>query len=467
MLFLVTTLLVSCKVKVKQDTEEMMLPVKRDFAEIRQSGVLKVVIDYNSTNYFVYRGKPMGFQYELLNKLAKDLDLELQLIVSNNLKETFDGLLSGKYDLVAKNLTVTKKRNEIVNFTQPLTLTRQVLVQRKPEGYEKMSAEELNKKLIRNQLELANKPVVVQKNTAYYTRLLHLSDEIGEPIDIKEDTIYGVERLMALVASGEIDYTVGDEHVAQVNQSYFPNLDVNTPVSFEQKLSWAVRKNSPDWENVLNKWIDENHNTTWFAVVYNKYFKAQRAQPRMDSDYHSFNGGKLSAYDLLVKKMSHKYSWDWRLIAALIFQESRFKPDAESWAGAYGLMQVMPETADRFDIADFQTPKANLLVGLKMLNWLDEQFTNEITDREVRLKFVLAAYNVGLGHVKDAQRLARKYGKNPKLWDGNVDEFLLNKSSSKYYKDPVVKWGYCRGEEPYNYVIEILNRYQHYQNLIN
>lgn len=467
-IWLLVILLFSCKTKVvnKEEIRKQSVAI-RDFDQIRQSGELRVVIDYNSTNYFVYRGKPMGFQYELLKKMAKDLDLELRLVVSNNLKETFDGLLSGNFDLVAKNLTVTKERNKIVQFTSPLTLTRQVLVQRKPKEYEQMSEKELESVLIRNQLDLAHKTVVVQKNTAYYTRLLHLSEEIGEPINIEEDTIYGVERLMGLVASGEIDYTVGDEHVALVNQSYFDNLDVKTPISFKQKLGWAIRQNSPNLKAVINSWIAENKNTIEFRNIYNKYFKARRAQPRMESEYLSLNGGKLSRYDKLVKKMSNQYSWDWRLISALIFQESRFNPKAESWAGAYGLMQVMPETADRFKVEEFEAPKENMTVGLKMLTWLDDHFRDEITNRHTRLKFVLAAYNVGLGHVKDAQRLAEKYGKNPKKWDANVAEFLLNKSSSKYYKDPVVKWGYCRGEEPYNYVNEILDRYHHYQNLIN
>ncbi len=438
-----------------------------DFTQVIKDGVLHVVVDYNSTNYFVYRGRPMGFQYELLKKLAEDLKLELELVVSNNLKETFDGLNSGRFDLVAKNLTVTKERGEMVNFTNPLLLTRQILVQRKPEGWEDMDEQELEGKLIRDQLDLANQKVVVQKNTAYYNRLMNLSDEIGDSIIIEEDTIYGVERLVALVAHGEIDYTVCDENVAMVNQGYYPNLDIATPISFNQKLAWAVRKKSVELLNYLNTWIGNFKQTKEYERIYAKYFRINRTKLRISSGYHSVSGGKLSLYDEQIRELSVRYGWDWRLIASIIYQESRFDPEAESWAGAMGLMQLMPETADIFGVIEIYKPRENITGGLKLLNWLDKQLMDSIPDRNERLKFVLASYNVGLGHVKDAQRLAKKYGKDPFLWEDNVDYFLLNKSASKYYKDPVVRWGYCRGEEPFHYVSDVLERYGHYTNLLN
>ena len=113
--------------------------------------------------------------------------------------------------------------------------TRQVLVQRKPEGYKQMSAVSIENHLIRNQLDLAGKTVVVQNNSSYYRRMINLSEEIGEDIIIQKDSIYGIEQLVAMVAKGDIDFTVCDENVAKVNQTYYPNLDVKTPVSFPQK----------------------------------------------------------------------------------------------------------------------------------------------------------------------------------------------------------------------------------------
>ena len=437
-----------------------------DLARIMKAGKLKVVVDYNSTNYFVYRGRPMGFKYDLLKYLADDMGVELEISVSNNLQETFDGLWRKQYDLVAKNLTVTKTRNEYIDFTLPLEQTRQVLVQRKPEKWKEMSKVVIEKSLIRNQLNLAGKEIYVQKNTAYFRRLHNLSEEIGAEINIVQDSIYGVEQLVGMVSKGDIDYTVCDENVAIVNQTYYPNLDVKTPISFPQNIAWAVRKDSDEWKEYLNNWIKNFKKTVTYRVIYNKYFRNSRSHQMVNSGFHSLNGSKVSPFDDIVKAQCKEIGYDWRLVTAIMYHESKFDPKAESWAGAYGLMQIMPESADLFRINEFEEPEQNIRVGLRLLKWLDGNFKEQIPDSTERIKFILAAYNVGLGHVKDAQRLASKYDKNPILWQDNVDFFLLNKSAAKYYKDPVVKWGYCRGDEPFNYVNKVLNTYGHYLNII-
>lgn len=408
----------------------------------------------------------MGFQYELLKAFSDELGVDLKLQVSNNIQESFDGLNSGQYDLVAKNLTVTKERSSIVDFTDPLALTRQVLVQRKPDNASQLSEKELDKVLVREQLDLAGKTIYVQKNTVFVQRLKNLSDEIGEPINIVEDTIYGVEQLIALVAKGEIDYTVCDENVGMVNQKYYPWIDVATPLSFNQKLSWAVRKDSPEWKSALNEWIERYKETDAYKYLYYKYFLSERSSQIVKSEFHSINGGMISEYDNLIRRISASFNWDWRLVAAVIMQESNFNRYAESWVGAMGLMQLMPETAKRYNIEDITDPHENIRGGLEYLTWLDEVFQPLITDKDERLKFVLASYNVGIGHVMDARKLALKYGRDPSIWKENVDYFILKKATAQYYRDPVVKWGYCRGEEPYNYVIDILDRYQHYLNVL-
>lgn len=458
-------LLFSCG-KNKDKQQKAKDKKKSELSQIMKSGKLRAVVDYNSTNYFVYRGRPMGFKYELLQQLAKDMSLELEIFVSNNLQETFEDLNNKRYDLIAKNLTVTKKRSEIITFTTPLEQTRQVLIQRKPSNWEKLSTRAIEDSLIRNQLNLAGEEIYVQKNTSYYRRLINLSDEIGEEIEIIEDSIYGVEQLVSMVSKGEIDFTVCDENVAKVNSTYYPNLDILTPISFPQNIAWAVRKDSDEWLNYLNNWIRNYKKTTSYRILYRKYFKNSRSHLMVASSFHSIGGGNISEYDDLFKAAAEQANLDWRFLAAIAYRESRFNAEAESWAGAYGLMQIMPGSADLFRINEFETPSQNIKVAVKLLKWLDSKFINEIADSTERVKFVLASYNVGLGHVKDAQRLAKKYDKDPNLWRDNVDYFLLNKSASKFYKDPVVRWGYCRGEEPYSYVNKVLESYQHYLNII-
>ncbi len=463
--FVLVVLLFSCTGK-KEKKDVDASEKKNDLTRIMKSGQLRAVVDYNSTNYFIYRGKPMGFKYELLKHLAEDMGVQLEISVSNNLQETFEGLYDDHYDLVAKNLTITKKRDETIAFTLPLEQTRQVLVQRKPENWRSMGRYAIEDSLIRNQLDLAGKTIYIQKNTAYYRRMVNLSDEIGEEIDIVQDSIYGVEQLVSMVANGEIDYTVCDENVAKVNQTFYPNLDIATPVSFPQNIAWAVRNGSEEWLKYLNNWIRNFRKSTTYAVLYNKYFENSRSSTMASSGFHSIRDGNISPFDELIKAVADEFELDWRFLAAMIYRESRFDPQAESWAGAYGLMQIMPETADLVRMNEYEDPEQNIRVGVRLLEWLDKNLRPDVPDSTQRVKFMLAAYNVGLGHVKDAQRLAEKYNKNPEIWDDNVDYYMLNKSASKFYKDPVVHWGYCRGEEPYNYVNRVLETYRDYRNII-
>ena len=426
---------------------------------IKDSGVLKAVVDYNSTNYFVYRGKPMGFKYDMLRELSKELGVELEISVTNSLSETFEGLKNGRFDLIAKNLTVTKERKQQIDFTVPIYQTKQVLVQRVKQNSVTDST------YLRTTLELADKKIYVQKNSSYFYRLQNLSEEIGSNIEIIEDSVLGVEQLMTQVAKGNIDYTVCDENVAKLNKTYYPNLDVLLEVSFEQNIAWAVRKGTDEWKSYLDNWITSFKKTRKYSYLYYKYFKSSRIVNRMESDFHSINGGKISEYDDVIKELVAEHNWDWRLISSIIYNESRFNSEAGSWAGAYGLMQIMPSTAERLGV-DVKDPKQNIKGGILFMNWLNKQFVESIPDSTERVKFVLASYNIGLGHVMDAQRLAEKYEKDKYIWDDNVDFFLLNKSAEKYYKDPVARYGYCRGEEAYNYVSKVLNNYEHYLNVI-
>ncbi len=436
-----------------------------DLEEIRNRGTLNAVTDFNSTNYFIYRGQPMGYQYELLQHLADHLTLGLNVVVDNNLDNNFNQLKNGAIDLIAVNLTITKERKEFLSFTEPHSQTRQVLVQRKPEGWRKMTARELESELIRNQLDLGGKTVYVQQASAYYERMKNLSDEIGDSITIVP-VPEEAEQLITMVSEGEINYTVCDENVALVNQTYYPNIDIATPVSFPQNLAWAVRENAIQLKEAIDAWLRDFKKTTRYALIYNKYFRNQKSANMIASDYYTLSSGRISEYDESIRQYSGEIGWDWRLVASMIYQESRFNPRARSWAGAYGLMQLMPVTARRFGVSTGSSPAENIRAGIGFISWLNDRFKDEIPDEEERIKFILGSYNVGYGHVQDARKLARKYGSNPDIWDGHVAEFLLKKSDPEYYKDEVVKYGYCRGIETYNYVTEILERYEHYKNII-
>lgn len=178
------------------------------------------------------------------------------------------------------------------------------------------------------------------------------------------------------------------------------------------------------------------------------------------------NSGRVSKYDDLIKEFSTHINWDWRLLASLICQESQFKSDVTSIAGAYGLMQIMPVTGRNFGIDITSSPQNNLKAGILYINWLNSIFDSKITDKQERIYFILASYNAGPGHVLDAMRLAEKNGMDPQKWVGNVAVWLLKKSEPRYYRDSVVRNGYFRGKESVKFVSEVLDRYEHYKNII-
>ncbi len=450
-------------------TDKKIYPdVGIDLPEIKKRGKLIAITSYSSTSYFIYRGKPMGYEYELLEQLAEYLDLELEIKIARDMNQIIDMLLKGEGDLISYGLTVTRERQKRIKFTDFHTKTHQVLVQRKPANWRKLKRHEIEERLIRDPLELIGKTVHVRKETAYYERLQNLMDEIGGEIDIAVvPGEYETEDLIKMVADGEIDYTIADNNIAAINATYYDNIDVKTSVSFNQRIAWAVRNNSTELLEAINTWIGRMRKTTDYYVIYNKYFRNRKDfKRRIGSEYFSKSGGKISKYDDVIKNEAEKLDWDWRLLASMIYQESRFDPNARSWAGAVGLMQIMPITARQVGVQQYRKPAANIHAGVKYLEQLQEQFS-VIPDSAERIKFVLAAFNVGPNHIEDARRLAEKYDDDPDIWTGHVENWILKKAQTKYYTDDVVKYGYCRGSEPYAYVRQILDRYEQYRMFIH
>ena len=452
----------------KNSQNDSLSCIAFDLNEIKKRGTLIALTENSSTGFYIYKGDSMGYEYELLNSFAKDIGVNLKIVIAKDMNSVFNQLNKGQIDIVAANLTVTRERLSLVNFTEPLMYTRQVLVQRKPDGWEKMNSIELNKKLIRNTVDLSGKNIEVRKGSSFYSRLISLSQEIGEKINIIEAPGgFDTEQLINKVARGEIDYTIADENIALSNQTYYANIDVETPISFPQKIAWAVRKKSPLLNEQLNTWINDRKKSNDALLTYNRYFKnPKKTVNRAENNRLAYNGGDISEYDEMIKKYSKKIGWDWQLLASMVYQESHFSPTAQSWAGANGLMQLVPGTARRYGIDSMvQTAEQSLIAGTSYILDLDKYWKYRIPDKDERIKFILASYNVGLGHVIDARNIAPKHGKDPNLWFHNVEYMVLQKSNPMVYNDPDVKCGYCRGQETFMYVKEILNRYEYYKNV--
>jgi membrane-bound lytic murein transglycosylase F len=441
--------------------------IELDLEAIKKRGYITALVDNNSFSYLIYRGRPIGYEYELLKLLARQLKVELKIKIISGVENGIRQLNSGEGDILAFPLTITKERTEYVSFSRPLFNSYQVLVQRKPDNWRTLSQPDIDKNVIRDVHALIGKEVHVMKSSSFAERMRHLSQEIGGDVIIVEDSANAEsESLIRQVALGNIQYTVADHPIAMVNANYYPNLDVSTILSLPQQIAWSVRKNSPELLKAIDQWLVKIKKEPTFMVIYKRYFKSPRTSLlRVNSDYSSLGGNKISRYDDLIKKGAEKLGWDWRLLAAVIYQESKFISNDESWAGARGLMQLMPETARRFGATNPDDPQQNIRAGVNYLRYLDTYWAKNITDPDERLKFVLASYNAGLSHIIDARELARKYHKSMVLWS-EVEYFLLKKSDPKFYRDPVAVAGYCKCEEPVNYIRNVLNTFEEYKDHI-
>ena len=421
------------------------------FEHIQERGVLVAVTNCSEINYNMYNSHPAGFAYELLKGFCDTYDLRLEMMVNDNMDSCFSMLDSGKVDVVATGLGLSRPLINNYLLTKPIFSQKSVLVQRTSK----------KNQLLHSPLDLAGKTVHVTKGLHSAAILEQLSEEIGDIIYVVEcDTLNPIE-LMRMVNEKQIDYTVVDEYIANMASINLNGLDTKFTVSTEQPIGWVVKgqDNDSSLQNAVNEWIDDakqKHlkNVMLRYIKNGKYISARREE----SNY------RLSKFDGAIKKTAKKIGWDWRLLAALIYQESRFNVDLESEKGAYGLMQLMPAVMKKYGVTYNSSPEEQLAAGGRLITHLDKSLKNKVADSLERVKFVLAAYNAGLGHVYDAQRLAQKYGKAPDLWEDNVDYFILNKS--KYRNDTCCKNGYLRGKETYRFVEEIMDRYYHYQALM-
>ncbi len=463
--FLLLVTLTNCSSK-KDDVEVVEhASVDIDLPEIIKRGKLTVLAENSSTSFFIYRGRKMGFEYEILKEFANEIGVTLEVKIVSNLDNLTEMLENGEGDIIACNYTVTRERNKTIDYSIPFMRTPQVLIQRKPEGWEKLTPAQLEKLMLRDPSKLAHREVHVWKNSSYFQRLINLQDEIGDTIFIKEeDGLLGTEEMIEMVSEGLIDYTVTEENIARVNQRFFDNVDCKTALSVKQKIAFGLRKSSPLLNARLDKWLGQFMAKKTFKHIKSKYFDFKNMPINSSEFKAAVKDGQLSAYDAIFKRAASKYDFDWRLLASIAYHESKFNPTVRGFGGAYGMMQFMPHVGPKFGVYPGSSPEVQIMGGMKKIS-KDYQFWSAIPDKSQREKFTLATYNAGQGHIEDAQRLAKKHGLNPLVWDDNVEKMMLNLSKGQYYRDPVVRNGALRGTRTYNYVRAIYARYEEWKSV--
>jgi membrane-bound lytic murein transglycosylase F len=425
--------------------------------DIKSRGTLVALTDDNSFNYFNYEGESYGYQYELLKLFADHLGVSLEIIVEPDVYKALQYLQQRKVDIVAMELPKILDDNFDLAYTTPIYSDFQVLVQQKSNNRSK------DKKIITDINELRNKTITLPANKQAQFYLSDIQHANSNAITIEALKNSTVNELIENVSDGTIDYSLAFEKSAKAMMLSCNNIDVQTRVSPRIDISWVVRKGAVNLLEETNTWISENKESHQFATLQSRYFdnprwvKVALGKP--------LDKRPISDYDEIIRQMSKKIGWDWRLVAALIYQESRFNSNVISHRGAFGLMQLMPSTATKFGANKASTANEQIAAGVKLLNYLDKRLSKLVPDINERKKFVLAAYNIGLAHILDARNLAEKYDKDPTVWHNNVDYFLLAKSKPEYYNDSVVKYGRISGKETHRFVMDVMDRYEHYKTL--
>tara|TARA_B100000575_G_scaffold294202_1_gene308595 strand:- start:9175 stop:10686 length:1512 start_codon:yes stop_codon:yes gene_type:complete len=462
---LVSFLLFSCSGKleegviIKTTSSEFSAPVTRDFDQIRENGVLRVITRYSSRSYFLDHGIQAGFEYEFIQAFAKLHGLSVEIVIPVPGQSPIQLLNDGKGDIIADNLIINEESSEWVHFSRSYDKVNQVAVVSSDLGYTPYQVNELE-----------GIPITISKNSIHFSVLNRLMDA-GWKLEINViEEERSTESLLMDLARGEILATVADDQILQASKKYMRGLVEGPVLARNDEVAWAVRSNAPILKNQVNTflsqhmWVDEDgtpKRSEFLNVLRKKYFEGSRQV----ADYFNPIGdqqtiGALSPYDSLMQQVAVEFGLDWVMLTAIAAQESKFDPTVVSWAGAVGIMQVIPKyselTADSLLI-----PEINIREGARILSKHIQHYS--YMDSLESWSFALATYNAGAGHLADARRITMDHNKDPNKWV-NVSQSLLKKMEPKYYE--FTRYGYARGIETVQYVQNILNRYNTYKAII-
>ncbi len=424
---------------------------KGDLKQIKKRRVLRVLLRNNAASYFLYRGELAGFEYELAREFARYHNLRLEIVVPPSHTEFSSWLLEGKADLAMGFLEPNDWQRQLgIEYTRPYHYTRRHIVVHKDDPASQIS-------------DLDQHTIAVQRNSNYWESLLNLQRQ-GANFSLRaiKDNVE-TERLIQQVASGRYQATMADEHILDIELARSVAVKSAFAVADEIPHAIAVRARNTGLRAALDTFIKRIYKSEFYNVLYQKYFKNPGSVAKLASGrVIDLIKGQISPYDKLVQKYAEEYGFDWRLIAAQMYQESRFNPKARSPSGARGLMQLMPRTASSLGIKDLDKPANSIKAGVKYLDWLRDRFSDELPLAE-RLWFSLAAYNAGAGHVHDARRLAKSIGRDPDRWFFQTETAMLLLSQKEYASK--ARYGFVNGEEPVNYVRDIKQRFEAYVEL--
>lgn len=412
---------------------------------VQAEGVLRVITRNSPATYFQDRNGETGFEYELVKRFADDLDLELQIETADNLDELFASLgKPGGPVLAAAGLVASDGRRQVARFSLPyLEVTPQIIYR---DGQQRPTRPQ----------DLLGKRILVLKGSSHAEQLAALKVELPE-LDYEESAAVEVVDLLRMVDEGQIDLTLVDSNELAMNQVYFPNVRVAFDLGESQSLAWAVAPGTDssllDAVNAFIKRAQENGSLQRLKERYyghvdvlgyvGAYTFAKHLQQR------------LPRYEKHFRQAAQAQGLDWRLLAAMGYQESLWQPGATSKTGVRGLMMLTLGTAQAMGVSNRLDPKQSIEGGAKYIVHVKQQLPESIEEPD-RTWFALAAYNIGGGHLEDARKLTQADGLNPDKWL-DVQKILPRLAQKQWFSK--TRYGYARGGEPVHFVRNIRRYY--------
>jgi membrane-bound lytic murein transglycosylase F len=438
-LFATLSLLTGCE-KPKQE------PVAKPAAPVIKQDKVITFVTINSPNtYFVDGNNEFaGLEYDLAKLFVQELDdgTQLKFIVENHIDQVLPNLINGKADIAAADITVTETRKKRIDFSSPYQDVQQQVVYNK--AYAKNPPKNLK--------ALIGKNISVPAGTSFAERLNKLHEE--EPsLFWEERRDVDSEKLIEEVANGELDYTIADSHLVAILQNYYPNLSVAFSIGEPEKIAWGISKSAdPKLQEKANAFFTKiKANGTLRNLIDRYHGNAKRLKSFDIKTFLIRSNTLLPKYKQLFKQAQEITGIDWRLLAAISYQESHWDTFNTSPTNVRGLMMLTEATADRMGVTDRLDPKQSIPAGAKYINLMVETVPERVPEPD-RTYMALASYNIGYAHVEDARVLAQRLKLNPNSW-ADVKKTLLMLNNPNYYVN--AKYGYCGCGQPIIFVESI------------
>lgn len=454
-------LMIFAFVKYIKNFEPMDLPQNRKWSEIEQSDTLRAITIASSFSAFEYRNRWHGYEYELAQRVADSLGLVLEMTQAYSEQEIIDSLFSGAVDI-----SIWPVSQSVVNQFWYLRPTG-------PRWEDTQVVATMRKlKEIPADDTITHYRIAIPENTRQW-QVFH-DDSVRQYYDFSHfviDTIapdsLTVEELADAMVKGRTEAVMLRSNVAKLMKSYYPTLKLSNPLpNSNDQISWLAITGADTLRRKIDSvmtLIDPSNEPPFYSVTHKRLF--QQSKGRHERRY-SFTAseGHLSAYDTIFMRCAKTIDWDWRLLAAIAYIESKFDHTQISTKGPIGLMQLMPATVRNLNYTEEEVidPSVNVTVAVSLISRIINGLRRKLPEisKEELIYYTIAGYNIGPGHIYDAINLAEELGYNPLIWYNNVEQCLRLKSDPKYYGMSVVKLGPCNGNFTINYLYEVLETYK-------